>query len=80
MRTTPIAALLALLALLVVLLLPALAAACPLCATDTAAEVRAGLADDATVRTVAAVASPFIVVAGVVAAVHFGFGRPRKSE
>lgn len=45
---------------------------CPVCDSPTAVEVRSGLAEDLNAKTLAAVAMPFVVVAGVVAMIHFG--------
>ena len=46
--------------------------ACPVCDSATADQVRAGLSEDLTPTTLAAVAAPFAVIAGVVSLVHFG--------
>jgi hypothetical protein len=46
--------------------------ACPFCDSSQAVEVRAGLADDITPTTLAAVAAPFVIVASVISVVHFG--------
>jgi hypothetical protein len=51
------------------------AAACPICDSDRAEEVRAGLADDALGRNLLAAALPFGLLAGLVALVHFGPAR-----
>lgn len=62
------------LAPLAALLLPAAGAiACPVCDTDTGAAVRAGVFDGNFVRTVLATVSPFPVMLGVVAAIHYGW-------
>lgn len=64
--------------LLLVSILGPTASACPVCDTDTATVVRAGLADDTNVLTIMAIASPFAIVGGVVAVIHFGIPRRRK--
>lgn len=55
------------------------ASACPVCDSERGAEVRAGLREDVgSVVAVAAVGLPFVVVAGVVAAVHAGPVRRKR--
>ncbi len=48
------------------------ARACPLCDSSQAVDVRAGLVDDFTPTTLAAVVAPFVIVAGIISMVHFG--------
>ncbi len=56
----------------------ATAHACPLCDSDRAEEVRAGLFDDQFARNLAASVLPFTLLAGLVAAVHFGGPKPAQ--
>jgi hypothetical protein len=58
--------------LVAILTCAARAAACPVCDTPTAADVRAALAGDDWALNLAAAALPSAVFFGVVAAVHFG--------
>ena len=57
------------------LALAAPAGACPVCDSDRAVEVRRGVAEELSPRTLAAVGLPFVVVAGVAALVHFAPAR-----
>jgi hypothetical protein len=53
--------------------------ACPLCDSETASQVRAGLLDDQHVAdSLLATIMPFLLLAAFVAAVHFGLPVPRK--
>lgn len=52
--------------------------ACPLCDSPQAVEVRAGLVDEFTPTTLAAVTVPFLIVASVISVVHFGLPNWRK--
>ena len=52
--------------------------ACPLCDSPQAVEVRAGLIDELTPTTLAALTVPFLIVAGVISVVHFGLPNWRK--
>ena len=47
-------------------------AGCTVCHTETAVQVRAGIADDRLAVNVLATVLPFVVVAGVAALIHFG--------
>ena len=60
------------LALLAALAVPAGARACPVCDTETGREVRAGVFDANFSRNVVAVLSPFPILGGIVAFIHFG--------
>jgi hypothetical protein len=59
---------------------PVTAYACPLCDSPQAVEVRAGLVDELTPTTLAAVTVPFLIVAGVISVVHFGLPSWRKAR
>ena len=59
---------------------PAAGRACPFCDSSQAVEVRAGLVDDSTPTTLAAVAAPFVIVAGVISIVHFGLPNFRNKR
>lgn len=48
------------------------ATACPLCESERADDVRAGLVDEDLGRNLAATVAPFVTLAGLVAAVRFG--------
>jgi hypothetical protein len=54
------------------------ALACPVCGSETGQQVRAGLAGDGVGLALTATIVPFVVVAGIVAAVHFGPPWTRK--
>lgn len=54
---------------------PAAALACPLCDSERAKEVRAGLLDAHLGKNVAAAALPFAVLAALVVGVHCGGSR-----
>ena len=57
-------------------LVPAsVASACPLCKSETADAVRAGLVDGNLAISIAATVLPFVLVLGVVACLHFGATR-----
>lgn len=53
--------------------------ACPFCDSSQAVEVRAGLADEFTPTTLAAVTLPFLIVASVISVIHFGLPPRRNS-
>ena len=59
---------------LLVLLVPSVAQACPVCDSETAQQLRAELRGEALGISVVAIASPFIVTVGLVAAIHFVTG------
>jgi len=48
-------------------------AACPVCDTGTGEQVRAGILNEDFGRTLVAVALPFPILLGLVAAIHFGW-------
>lgn len=49
--------------------------ACPLCNSETAAAVRAGIFDDSFAPTLLAIVAPFPVLLAIVAALHAGWPR-----
>ncbi len=66
--------------LFVTVLCTAIGYACPLCDSSQAVEVRAGLVDELTPTTLAAVTLPFLIVAGVISAIHFGLPQGRNTR
>jgi hypothetical protein len=60
------------------MLLSQSAVACPLCRSETAKAIRAGLIDENLPISLAATLAPFLLVLGIVGFVHFGGGRSRE--
>lgn len=63
-------------AILLMLLLSPLAQSCPLCDSDTARQVRAGLFDSRFVSNVGVTVLPFIVFAAIVALTYYSLPLP----
>lgn len=79
-RITVGAALRGSLATALVLLVPRLARACTVCDSELGQQVRAGIFGENFWSTLLAVAAPFPVLLGAIAAVQFGLFRPRKID
>lgn len=63
---------------IVVLLFALPASACPVCDSPTGEQVRAGIAGDGLAAGLLATLLPFVLTAGVVAAIHFGGHSQRR--
>jgi uncharacterized membrane protein YqaE (UPF0057 family) len=68
-----------LLALALVLLGASAAFACPFCASETGAQVRAGIFNSEFILNLALVLLPFPLLLGIVAFIYFGFPWSRET-